>query len=346
VKNVKGVYFGFFLKKGLLTVLIIYCLNNNLSSQLLSSPVVHDPVMIKQDSTYYLFCTGWGITTMSSVNMKDWKYDSPVFKKPPEWTFKTVPDFKGHIWAPDISYHNGEYYLYYSVSSFEKNTSCIGLATNKTLNSSSSDYEWKDQGMIIESVPGRDMWNAIDPNLAFDEKGTAWLVFGSFWNGMKLVKLSHDLKSISKDPEEWYTVSSRERTFGINDKKPGDAAVEAPFIFKKGDYYFLFVSFDFCCRGINSNYKIMVGRSGKITGPYIDKEGKKLEDGGGSLVLAGDERYPGLGHNSVYTFDQKDYLIFHAYDASDEGKPKLKILELKWDKDGWPEISAEQLNAQ
>jgi arabinan endo-1,5-alpha-L-arabinosidase len=346
VKILNKKYTGFLLLNCLLAAFIFSLLNCNLQAQSVSSPIVHDPVMIKQDSTYYLFCTGWGITTMSSVNLKDWKIEKPVFNKPPEWTKLAVTDFKGHIWAPDISYHDGEYYLYYSVSSFEKNTSCIGLVTNKTLDTNSKDFEWKDRGMIVQSVPGRDMWNAIDPNLAYDENGTPWLSFGSFWNGIKLVRLNPNQTSISKNPEEWFTISSRPRTFEINDKKPGDGAVEAPFIFKKGKFYYLFVSFDFCCRGVKSNYKIMVGRSEKITGPYIDKQGKKLEEGGGSLVLEGNEKFPGLGHNAVYTFDKKDYLIFHAYDASDDGKPKLKIIEMKWDKDGWPENLAEQLNAQ
>src|SRR5687767_10566209 len=146
---------------------------------------VHDPVMIRQDSTYYLFCTGRGISVWSSVNMKNWKREKPVFDTLP-WAVQTIKGFRNHIWAPDISYHNGLYYLYYSVSAFGKNTSCIGVATNKTLHPASADYKWTDHGKVIQSVPGRDMWNAIDPNLIKDEKGTPWLVFGSFWNGMKL----------------------------------------------------------------------------------------------------------------------------------------------------------------
>ena len=96
-----------------------------------SETSVHDPVMIKQDSTYILFCTGMGIRMWSSTNMKDWKQEPSVFSQPPTWAIEAIPGFKGHIWAPDISYYNGLYYLYYSVSAFGKNTSCIGVATNK-----------------------------------------------------------------------------------------------------------------------------------------------------------------------------------------------------------------------
>src|SRR6185295_8009522 len=134
----------------------------------------------------------------------------PVFDKAPDWAVKTVPGYTGHTWAPDISYHNGQYYLYYAVSAFGKNTSCIGLATNKTLHPSSKDFKWTDHGKVIQSVPGRDMWNAIDPNLITDADKTSWLVFGSFWNGMKMVKLDSTLSSVAQ-PEKWYTVAARKR---------------------------------------------------------------------------------------------------------------------------------------
>ena len=299
--------------------------------------IVHDPVMIKQDSNYYIFCTGMGISMWSSNDMQHWKHEQPVFEKAPEWAVKAIPGFKNHIWAPDISFQNGKYYLFYSVSAFGKNTSCIGLATNITINPSDPNYKWEDHGKIIQSVPGRDLWNAIDPNLAYDENGDPWLTFGSFWEGIKLVKLQKNLESVA-EPEEWTTIAKRDRSFKTNDDNPGEAAIEAPFIFKKFGFYYLFVSYDFCCRGINSNYKIMVGRSKNITGPYIDKEGVRMDQGGATLVLAGDKKWPGVGHNSAYTFNGTDYLIFHAYDASDNGKPKLKIEKIVWDSDQWPTI--------
>ena len=301
---------------------------------------VHDPVMIKQNNTYYLFCTGMGISVFSSTDMKSWQQEKPVFEAAPPWAVETIPGFKGHIWAPDISFHNGKFYLYYSVSAFGKNTSCIGLATNETLNPNDKNYKWIDHGKVIQSVPGRDLWNAIDPNLSFDGQQQPWLVFGSFWSGMKLVRLNADLSEVA-EPQEWYTVSKRPRDFKTNDNNPGEGAVEAPFIFMKNGYYYLFVSFDFCCRGVESNYKIMVGRSEKIQGPYLDRTGAHMEEGGGTLVLQGDKAWPGVGHNSVYTVDGTDYLVFHAYDAADEGKPKLRIRKLQWDEGGWPFVPKE-----
>lgn len=304
------------------------------AQQLQANIPVHDPVIIKQDSTYYIFCTGMGISMWSSTDMQCWKKEKPVFDKAPQWAVDAIPGFKGHIWAPDISYHNGLYYLYYAVSAFGKNTSSIGLVTNKTLNTASKDYQWIDYGKIIQSVPGRDMWNAIDPNEIDDEQGNHWLTFGSFWNGMKLVKLSNDLKSVAQ-PEEWYTVAARRRNFLLPDSVAGDAAIDAPFIFKKDNYYYLFVSFDYCCRGEKSSYKMMVGRSEKIQGPYVDRDGVAMNLGGGSVLLEGDKNWHGLGHNAVASFNGTDYLVFHGYDAGDKGKSKLRIEKLGW-KTGWP----------
>lgn len=305
-------------------------------AQLQTNISVHDPVIIKQDSTYYIFCTGMGISMWSSADMQNWKKEKPVFDKAPQWAVDAIPSFKGHIWAPDISYHNGKYYLYYAASAFGKNTSVIGLATNKTLNTSSKDYKWEDQGKVIQSVPGRDMWNAIDPNEIDDEQGNHWLTFGSFWNGMKLVKLSNDFKSVAQ-PEEWYTVAARQRNFMLPDSVAGDAAIEAPFIYKKDNYYYLFVSFDYCCRGEKSTYKMMVGRSEKIQGPYADRDGLAMNLGGGSTVLEGDKNWHGVGHNAVVNFGGTDYLVFHGYDANDNGKPKLRIEKLIWN-NGWPVV--------
>jgi arabinan endo-1,5-alpha-L-arabinosidase len=300
----------------------------------------HDPVMIKQGDIYYLFCTGFGITVYSSNDMKTWKRRKSVFSKPPDWAVKAVPGFRGHVWAPDISFHNGKYYLYYAVSAFGKNTSCIGVAVNNTLDSASADYEWKDLGKVIQSVPGRDLWNAIDPNLIVDEDNTPWLVFGSFWEGMKLVKLNADLATVAQ-PEVWRTVARRQRNFSVTDSSAGDAAIEGPFIFKKDKYYYLFVSWDYCCRAEKSDYKVVVGRSERVTGPYIDKTGKSMVMGGGSLVLEGDNKlWYGAGHNSAYTFNEKDYIIYHGYDAQDKGRSKLMIRELNWS-DGWPKVAVQ-----
>jgi arabinan endo-1,5-alpha-L-arabinosidase len=304
----------------------------------------HDPVMIQQGDRYYLFATGQGIAVHSSRDLKTWQEEPPVFARAPDWTFTTVPGFEGHIWAPDVSFHNGQYYLYYAISLGGKITSAIGVATNRTLDRASPDFKWVDHGVVVQSVPGRDLWNAIDPNLVLDDAGTPWLAFGSFWSGLKLVKLQPDLLRIA-EPQEWHSIAKRERSVLRDDLDAEPAALEAPFIFHKNGYYYLFLSWDFCCRGVKSNYKLMIGRSKTVTGPYLDRDGTDLAKGGGTLVLQGNADWPGVGHNSTYTFAGKDYLVFHAYDAHDEGKSKLKLAELAWDAAGWPVLPSDVLKA-
>lgn len=291
---------------------------------------VHDPVSIRQDSTYYIFCTGNGIAVWSSVDRLNWKREKPVFAEAPKWAMDAIPGFKGYIWAPDISLHKGIYYLYYSVSVFGKNTSAIGVATNKTLNPASADFKWVDHGPIIQSYPGKTNWNAIDPNLIANEKGTPYLVFGSFWGGIKMVKLKADRLSTA-DNINIPTIASRK----TDSLAEGANAIEAPFIFKKDKYYYLFASIDYCCKGPASTYKMIVGRSKSITGPYVDKQGIPMQKGGGTLVLQADSNWYGAGHNAVVTFNKKDYLVFHGYDAHDNGRPKLRIMQLTWNA-GWP----------
>lgn len=305
---------------------------------------VHDPVMIKQDSIYYVFCTGRGIAMWSSKDRVNWLPEKPVFDSGPRWAMDAVPGFRGHIWAPDISYYNGLYYLYYSVSAFGKNTSCIGVATNKTLHTSDAAYHWTDHGKVIQSVPNQTNWNAIDPNLATDEKGNPYLSFGSFWEGLKLVKLNKDRLTIAESTDNLPTIASHIKintTAGNppavddNPKDAGGNAIEAPFIFKKGKYYYLFASTDYCCKGVKSTYKMIVGRAKKLTGPYMDKDNTPMANGGGTLLLQGDSSWYGVGHNAVCTFDGEDYLIFHGYDASDNGRSKLRMEKLVW-KEEWP----------
>lgn len=313
-------------------------ITNNHAQKVEARIPAHDPVLVKEGDTYYMFCTGAGITVYSSRDLITWSRQSPVFKTPPAWAIAAVPSFKGHIWAPDISYHDGNYFLYYSVSAFGRNTSCIGLAINKTLDTTSADYQWKDLGKVVQSVPGRDLWNAIDPNLVVDEQNIPWLTFGSFWQGIKMVRLNKAMTALSQ-PEEWKTLARRERNFLTPDNSAGNAALEAPFIFKKDKYYYLFVSWDYCCRAEKSDYKVVVGRSEKATGPYLDKRKNSMFDGGGSLVVEGDGKiWFGAGHNAVYTFDNTDYIVYHGYDAKDRGRAKLIIQKLQW-KDGWPSIA-------
>lgn len=313
-------------------------------------PPVHDPTLAKgENGRYYIFSTGMGIKVFSSPDMKEWRREHSVFpmrKDIPQWSIDSVPGYHGHIWAPDISFHDGRWLLYYSCSTFGKNNSVIGLATNKTLDSNSPDYKWEDQGMVIKSHKHHDNWNAIDPNLVVDSNERI-LVYGSFWDGIQLVKLDTDFQTPVSKPRTIARRHSRPLTTEeMNDVstflieagdtiEAGDNAIEAPFIMKHGRYYYLFVSFDYCCRGHASTYKTVYGRSEKVEGPYYDNSGKPMLQGGGTLLFGPDKDFYGIGHCAVYNIDGRSYFVSHAYDKHNNGEAKLFIREIKFDNDGW-----------
>jgi arabinan endo-1,5-alpha-L-arabinosidase len=234
---------------------------------------------------------------------------------------------------------NGTYYLFYNVTAFARNTSAIGVATNKTLDPSSPDFKWVDHGMVVQSIPYRDMWNALDANLIMDGN-QGYLVFGSFWGGIKMVELAPDLLSIAK-PEVWFSLASQPRTYALDDADPGDGTIEGAFVYKHIQYYYLFASLDYCCRGLNSDYKVVVGRSRLVEGPYVDRDGKLMTRGGGALAAKGNARWAGVGHNSAYTMNGKSIIVMHGYDKLNNGRSKLIIKELKWDRSDWPSIDWE-----
>ena len=292
---------------------------------------VHDPTIIKDGDTFYLFSTRAGLAVRCSKDLVEWRLCGDVFAHIPGWAVTDVPGLRG-IWAPDISYFNGRYHLYYSASTFGSNRSSIGLAINQTLDPTSNKYRWEDQGKVISSVKTDD-WNAIDPNIVIDEQGEPWMSFGSFWSGIKMRKIDAATGKLSTTDTKLYSLASRPRSAEL----PG--AIEAPAIVRRGEYYYLFVSFDFCCRGVDSTYNIRVGRSKRVTGPYLDREGKDMLEGGGTLVLSGGKRWRGPGHCSILRDQSGDKLVYHAYDADARGVSTLRITTIRWEAD-WPAVSA------
>ncbi len=288
----------------------------------------HDPVIMKENDTYYVYTTGRGIPMKSSTDLINWENIGRVFEEDaPAWAIALVPRTR-NPWAPDISFFDGEYHLYYSISSFGSQRSCIGLATNKTLNPASPDYNWVDHGLVLDSVPNRDDFNAIDPNIILDENGVPWINWGSFWNGIMLRRL--DPLTGMQSPEDTNTYRLATRPI------ESERAIEASFIIRKNGYYYLFVSHDRCCRGANSTYNIVVGRSKAVTGPYLDADGVSLANNGGTTVIEGYGDVRGPGHNAVLQEDGKDYLVHHYYDASDDGRSKLQIRLMTWGENGFP----------
>lgn len=291
------------------------------------SSFAHDPTIAACEGLYYRFSSGPGLPLAVSKDLQAWAPagQGRVFDRSPEWTKRDVPG-STDFWAPDLVRLGGRYRIYYSVSTFGSNLSAIGLASNATLDPLRAGYAWIDEGPVIESRRSDD-FNAIDPCVAFDAAGDPWMAFGSFWTGIKLVKLDKDtgkLADIGAKP-----ICIARRTDGVD-------AIEAAYILPKDGKYFLFASFDACCKGLLSSYNIRVGRSDSITGPYFDQGGVAMLEGGGSLLRASGARYKGPGHNSVLIANGIYYLVYHAYDVKAGGMPRLRIEPLKWDEGGWP----------
>jgi arabinan endo-1,5-alpha-L-arabinosidase len=189
---------------------------------------------------------------------------------------------------------------------------------------------------VLMSTPDDD-FNAIDSNHIVDRDGNHWLSIGSFWSGLKLFPLDPATGKPRPGDTRKFSIASRPAP----ENAPG--AVEAPFIVARGDYYYLFASYDYCCRGTSSTYYTVVGRSKDITGPYAGRDGKSMQDGYGTMILRGNRRYRGPGHVAVFADGQQDYLVYHAYDAEADGAPTLRISPLTWH-DGWPQVTLNQLS--
>jgi len=295
---------------------------------------VHDPSAITKDKDeYWVFYTGRGIPSYHSKDMVKWKHGPSVFTNAPAWAARAVP--RNHwiyYWAPDIIHPGDRYLLYYAVSSFGRNDSAIGLATNPTLDPADPAFKWSDQGLVVQST-GKDDFNAIDPAAVLDAQGRLWLAFGSFWSGIKLIQL---------DPQSGKRIATNSTIYSLafND------SIEASYIHHHDGYYYLFVNWGLCCRGTNSTYEIRVGRSRQITGPYLDQEGADLMTGGGSVFLSSSGSFIGPGQSGIYSENGADWFSCHFYDGERHGLSLLAILPLSWNTNGWPEINWNKLREQ
>lgn len=289
---------------------------------------VHDPVMIKEKDTYYVFFTGFGISVITSKDRITWKKDSSVFASNdlPSWLTKDIPEQKGHLWAPDIHYRDGKYHLYYSVSAWMNFNSSVGYATNTTLNHNDPRYKWIDHGQVISYKNGGEGVNVIDPNVFADKDGRVWLIYGSYKAGLRLAELDRKTGKLKDEKPELITITT--------------ALGEGSFIIKGPAYYYIFASRGRCCAGMQSTYQIVMGRAENIKGPYLNKEGQSWVDNKYTVFLAGDSTAPGKGHNGFFSEHDTTFIVYHAYTRAANGASLLNIKPLYIDEQGWPTINA------
>jgi len=316
--------------KNILPALVVFIVLNTHAQDTLN-PLkgdirVHDPVMIKEGNTYFIFHTGKGISVKTSTDKITWRRSGSVFSLDhfPTWHKKDIPNQDGSLWAPDIHYRNRKYYLYYSVSAWMNFNSSIGLATNTTLDSTNPNYKWVDEGQIISYNNGGDSVNVIDPQAFTDKDGKFWLLYGSYKAGLRLTELDSTTGKFLNDPPRLTTLTT---TLG-----------EGVFLIHTSEYYYIFASRGRCCAGLESTYQIVMGRSKNIQGPYLNKEGKSWVQNNYSIFLSGDSTEPGRGHNGFFTEGDTTYIVYHAYTRAAKGTSLLNIKPLFIDDTGWPSL--------
>jgi hypothetical protein len=221
-----------------------------------------------------------------------------------------------------VAFFNNKYHLYYSVSTFGSQVSAIGVATNATLDPTSSNYLWVDQGPVIQTTVGAP-FNAIDPAIHQEANGNVWMTFGSFWNG---------IYSIQLDPLTGKRIAANSPTIRL----AYNGSIEASYLYEHDGDYFLFVNWGQCCNGVSSTYNIRVGRSDSPTGPFVARNGALMTAGGGTSFLVTQGRYIGPGHAGIVEKDGQEWFGYHFYDGLGNGAATFNIRPLSWGADGWP----------
>lgn len=306
-------------------------LEENLYLNPVFEPVLADPTIVKSGEYFYAYGTedNWGkeggyhlVPVIRSDDLVNWTLIGDAFQQKPNWKER------GGIWAPDVTKVNDQYYMYYSFSTWGDPNPGIGLAI-----ADSPKGPFLDQGKVFLSQEiGVD--NSIDP-FYIQEEGDKYLFWGSF-HGIYAVSLSDDgTKAIGEK------------------KKIASDHLEAAYVYKKNDYYYLFGSSGSCCEGANSTYQVLVGRSPSLLGPYVDRHGNPLTEGSfGELLIkghTGTKGYAGPGHNAEIITDDggNDWLLYHAMDKQnarlDNGTNRRSLMldKLIWEK-GWPTVAGEQ----
>jgi arabinan endo-1,5-alpha-L-arabinosidase len=306
------------------------------AQELSSAPVmlgdtrIHDPSVIVEDGHWVSFQTGapglWrgAILLKTSPDGITWKNAGGIGKGLPAWAEAELGYRSQEIWAPSVSKSGDRVFLYYSVSTFGVNKSAIGLMINDAFDPLHPETGWIDQGLVLKSDV-RDQFNAIDPFRIDTPDGRAWLSYGSYWSGIKLREV---------DPQSGKVLAPDTPTFDL--AAYGGGVIEAPAILEHDGRYYLFVSYDRCCAGVASTYRIMVGRAASVTGPYVGRDGTDLLEGGATALQDGDDHYIGPGGQEPVFGAPGDLLVYHYYDGDDLGKSKIQITPIGWSEDGWP----------
>ncbi|MBR2059650.1 MAG: family 43 glycosylhydrolase, partial [Fibrobacter sp.] len=293
----------------------------------------HDPSMVRFEDGYALMSTNNNLQLWTSEDAYTWKDHKSTVSAIPQWAYTYAPGTEG-IWAPDVFYMNGEYRVYYCVSVFGKRSSAIGYQSTKSIMPGSSGYGWTDHGHVFHTTTS-DKYNAIDADVVRDTEGNYWMAFGSFGLGIQLIKLDATTGYQASDDKTVYNIARRTSS-------ASGGAEEGPSLIEHGGQYFLFTAWDKCCQqGANieqTTYKTAYGRADKVTGPYKDRAGYTMANGGGTILLERYGRYVGPGGGEAFQDLNRVRFVHHYYDLNGDKYNHIHIRDVVFTEDNWAEM--------
>ena len=311
-----------------ITILILMMASPSVAQNKYINPVFNadfpDPSVQRAPNGYF-YAYATGANCLKSKDLVSWHKVRRVIDRP-TWNDTTFVDSKGKertnrysFWACDVNRIGMKYIMYYACALWGNETRTgIGVAVGDSLT------KFEDKGKMFRSTE-IEVKNSIDP-VYWEEKGKKHLAWGSF-NGIYISELSKDGLKL-KNP------SAKIRIAGT--------AFEGAMIHKRGKYYYLFCSVGSCCNGVKSTYRTVVGRSKKLLGPYLNKNGAKMLDNKFTTIISSNDRWKGPGHNSEIITDDNgdDWLLYHAYDAEAPNEGRMMLLDkITWSADGWPSVN-------
>ncbi|KAL4736915.1 Arabinan endo-1,5-alpha-L-arabinosidase B [Aspergillus similis] len=329
----------------------------------------HDPSIIKVGGTFYSYSVGPSITVHQASSL-----DGPWTEIGALLSGDSVIE-KGDRkapWAANTIFINGQYYCYYSVSNAGCRDSAIGVASSAF----PGPGAWTDHGLVIQSGTGEgsdvfplNQSNTIDPNVFVDGDGSAYLNFGSFWSGLWQVPLEEDFVTVkglqegaidaahlaAEPGKVWRSkmANSKSNTVSTSNSSgspvcgdpTGGHPIEGGFLAYHAPYYYMWFSWGRCCefkdpamRSDGREYRIRVGRSQSARGPFVDKQGIDLVDGGGETIYGSNGDVFAPGGQGILTDEVGDILYYHYLNSSvsyDFGDARLGYNRLEY-VDGWP----------
>jgi len=288
----------------------------------------HDPDIIRYEDGYALATTDNHMLMQFSEDALNWKNGEPAMPEFSRWLYTYAPNMID-IWAPDIHYIGGEYRMYYCGSEMGIRSSGMGFMSSKEIDPTKPGYGWTDQGEVIHTVKS-DSYNAIDAAVLKDLDGKVWMAFGSWGTGIHILELDESTGKV-KEGAKMKNIANR-----------GGAGVEGASLIEHNGKYFLFTAWDNCCKKgadlENNSYKTTVGRSNRIDGGYVDRSGKALLDGGGTILLSRYGRYYGPAGGEAFEDINRQRFVNHYYDKNDGGNSYIQVRDIVWTEDNWPEL--------